>query len=73
MKIEVIDHDTLPVVYKKFEDLTASDIDLLCQAWIRLRAEGIAAPMVFGDFLDIVLARGEYSNTNTDAIYAEGK
>lgn len=49
-----------PADYKKLEDLTISDEQLLEQAYCRLVAEGYYAGFSFADFLDIVLGRGEH-------------
>ena len=46
--------------YRTFDSLTIQDIELLEQAYYRLNAEGYSAGWSFGDFLDIVVARGEH-------------
>lgn len=55
------------MIMKTFEDLTISEIEVLSQAHTRLLAEGfISIRHSFGDFLDVVVARGEYSGTQAD-------
>lgn len=50
-----------------FEELTISDIELLSQVHTRLLAEGfISIRHSFDDFLDVVVARGDYEDTSTD-------
>lgn len=49
---------------KTLDDLTINEIELLSQAYHNLVRAGYAAGWDFGDFLDIVLTRGEHKELN---------
>lgn len=63
-----------PENYRKFDQLTIADMLLLTQAYQRMRAEGmISNYFSFGDFLDCVVARGDYVGTATDEPLRRGE
>lgn len=62
-----------PSDYLDLEDLTPGNILLLQQAYARLRAEGklMFHNGAFAEFLDIVMARGDYDNTDSDYVFID--
>lgn len=46
--------------YKTIEDVTVEQQELLRQVYIRLKAEGYDPGFDYGDFIDIVFARGDH-------------
>ena len=53
--------------YKKFNNITVGDIELIQQCFQRLAAEcKITDVESFGEFLDVVLARDGYKDTSSD-------
>jgi hypothetical protein len=57
--------------YKELQLLTLGEIEILEQAYQRLNAEGILHGWDLGEFLDVVLARGSWSDTSTDELALE--
>lgn len=57
--------------YREFGSLTIGELELLSQAYTRLVGEGYAPGFDFKDFLDIVMAQGDYTDTKCDEIMME--
>ena len=52
----------------KLDQLLVSELELLSQAFKRLRSEGaLSFAYSFTDFLDIVFAAGDWNNTHLDS------
>ena len=57
---------------RTFETLSQEDYDLLGQAFVRLKSTGLMIDMIpYDDFIDAVVARGEYADTSEDYVYEE--
>jgi len=57
---------------RTFDSLTQEDLELLGQSYIRLQSSGLLLDIVpYDDFLDAVVARGQYADTSDDYLYEE--